>query len=61
MALELAGAGGRTDPIWGQADRGPVNIMAGGGRGCASNTVDHHAALVAGSASALRDPERSAL
>jgi hypothetical protein len=59
MALELAGADGRNAHICGQADRGAVHILAGEGR--ASSTVDHGVALIAGSASAISDPERSVL
>ena len=59
MALELADADGRNPHLCRQADRWPVNILAGEDR--ASNTVDHGAALVAASASAVSNPERSAL
>ena len=59
MALELADADGRNAHTCGQADLGGVNIVAGEGR--ASATVDHGVALVAGSASAVSDPERSVL
>ena len=59
MALELADADGRNAHLCGQADLGAFNILAGEGR--ASTTVDHGVALVAGSASAVSDPERSVL
>ncbi|MGZ6622996.1 MAG: hypothetical protein ACXVHD_25630 [Solirubrobacteraceae bacterium] len=59
MALELADACGRNAHLCGQADRGAFDILAGGGR--ESSTVDHGVALVAGSASAVSDPERSVL
>ena len=54
-ALELAGDGW-TDHVCMQARRGSVNIVVGGGR--ATNSA---VALVAGLASAVRDPDRSAL
>ena len=59
IAVELAGAGGRTAHICGQADLGGINIVAGEGR--ASTTIDHRVALVAGVGSAVNGPERSAL
>jgi hypothetical protein len=54
-ALERAGDGW-PDHVCVQAHRGSVNIVVGGGR--ASNSA---VALVAGLASAVTDPERSAL
>jgi hypothetical protein len=43
----------------GQADRDAVNIVAS--EGGVSSTVDHRVGLIAGLASAVSDPERSAL